>query len=121
MKKEMLMVVGLVIGFCMTVQAGYKTETSVNPGAMEDQYVVKITVTEVKADGTTAVINAPAITVELNKEGMAVVLDEKEENGYCCTATVTDIKGVLTATTTIVVKANGTEVLNTTQSIKLTK
>jgi hypothetical protein len=121
MKKTMMMVVGLVAGLCVTAHAGYKTETSVVPGPEANQYVIQITITDVKADGKTEVLSAPAMTVEVNKAGKITVADEKEENGYFCTAMVTEIKGVLTATTTVVVKEKGAEVLNTAQSMKLMK
>jgi len=121
MKKGMLAVAGLILGACMTAQAGYRTETTVTPGADAHQYVVQIKIMDVAKDGKTDVLSAPKLTVKAGEEGKMSVGDEKEQNGVFCTALVKEIDGGIEAVTTVVVKEKGTEKLSTAQSVTLKK
>ena len=128
MKKVMMVVAGLVLGACMTVQAGYRTETTVVPtettvvpGAAERQYVVEIKIIEVAKDGKTDVLCTPRIIVTSGKESKIIVGDEKEQNGVFITPLVKEIEGGIEAVITVVVKEKGIEKLSTTQSVTLKK
>ena len=117
----MMAVVGLILCACMTVQAEYRTETTVVPGAEAHQYVVQIKVSEVAKDGKTDILSAPKVALKAGKEGKITVGDEKEQNGVFCTALVKEIEGGIEAVTTIVVREKGIEKLNTAQSVTLKK
>jgi type II secretory pathway component GspD/PulD (secretin) len=121
MKKLMMAVAGLALGACMTAEAGYRTETTVAPGAEAHQYVVQVKIIDVAKDGKTDVLSTPKVTVKAGEEGKITVGDEKEQNGVFCTALVKETEGGIEAVTTVVVKEKGTEKLNTTQSVTLKK
>ncbi len=121
MKKGMMAVAGLILGACMTAQAGYRTETTVEPGAEAHQYVVQTKLIEVSKDGKTDVLSAPKLTVKAGEEAKINVGDEKERSGVFCTALVKEIEGGIEAVTTVVVKEKGTEKLSTAQSVTLKK
>ena len=121
MKKETMAVAGLVLGACMTAQAGYRTETTVAPGTEAHQYVVQIKITDVAQDGKMDVLGAPKLTVKAGEEGKITVADEKEQSGIFCTALVKEAEGGTEAVTTVVVKEKGKEKLNTSQSVTVKK
>jgi hypothetical protein len=121
MKKAMMAVAGLALGACMTAQAGFRTETTVAPGAEAHQYVVQVKIIDVAKDGKTDVLSAPILIVKAGQEGKITVADEKEQNGVFCTALVKEIEGGIEAVTTVVVKEKGAEKLSTTQSVTLKK
>ncbi len=121
MKKEMMAVAGLILGACITAQAGYRTETTVAPGAEAHQYVVQIKVIHVAKDGKTALLSAPRLAVKAGEEGKINVGDEKEQNCVFCTAIVKEIAGGIEAVTAVVVKEKGQEKLSTAQSVTLRK
>ena len=121
MKKGIWAMAGLVLGACMTAQAGYRTETTVASGTEAHQYVVKIIIIDVAKDGKTDVVSAPMVTVKAGEEGKITVGDEKEQNGVFCTALVKEIEGGIEAVTTSVVKEKGVEKLSTAQSVTLKK
>jgi len=121
MKKWIMAVAGLVLGACVTAQAGYRTETVVTPGADAHQYVVQFKIMDVAKDGKTDVLSAPKLVVKAGEEGKITVADEKEQDGVFCTALVKEIEGGIEAVTTVVVKAKGAEKLNTTQTVTLKK
>ena len=121
MKKGMMAVAGLVLGACMTAQAGYRTETTVVPGTEAHQYVVQIKIIDVAKDGKMDVLSAPKVTVKAGEEGKINVGDEKEQNGIFCTALVKEVEGGIEAVTAVVVKEKGTEKLSTAQSVTLKK
>jgi hypothetical protein len=121
MKKVMMAVAGVILGACMTSQAGYRTETAVAPGAEAHQYVVQIKIIGVAKDGKTDVLSAPIITVKAGEEGKITVGDEKEQNGVFCTVLVKELEGGIEAVTTVVVKEKGTEKLSTAQIVTLKK
>ena len=118
---KMMMLAGLILGACLTAEAGYKTETTVTPGTKANEYVVQITISTVAKDGTAEVLSTPKITVKAGQEGKLTVADEKEQDGVFCTALVKEVNGSLQADTTVVVKEKGAEKLNTTQSVTLKK
>jgi hypothetical protein len=119
MKKVMLVVAGLVLGTCMTAQAGYRTETTVAPGMEAHQYVVQINIIDVAQDGKTKVLSAPQTVVRAGQESKIAVEDEQEQDGVFCTVLVKEIAGGIQADTTVVVKDKSTEKLNTAQSVTL--
>jgi type II secretory pathway component GspD/PulD (secretin) len=121
MKKVMMAVAVLILGACMTAEAGYRTETTVVPGAAEHQYVVEIKIIEVAKDGKTDVLCTPRILMSSGKEGKIHVGDEKEQNGVFITALVKETEGGIEAVITFVMKEKGTEKLSTTQSVTLKK
>jgi hypothetical protein len=121
MKKVMMAVAVLILGACMTAEAGYRTETTVAPGTEAHQYVVHFKITDVAKDGKTDVLSTPKVTVKAGQEGKITVADEKEQNGVFCTAHVKESEGGIEAVTTVVVKEKGIEKLNTTQSVTLKK
>lgn len=121
MRKLMLAVAGLVLGACVTAQAGYRTEASVTPCTETHQYVAKFRITDVAEDGKTDVLAAPQATVKAGEEGKISMIDEKEQNGVICTALVKEIEGGIEAVITVVVREKGTEKLNTTQTVTLKK
>lgn len=121
MQKVVLAVAGLVVCACMTAQAGYRTETTVAPGAGAHQYVVQTKIIEVAKDGKTEVLSAPELTVKAGEEGTITVADEKKQDGVFCTALVKEIEGGLEVVTTVVVKEKGTEKLSTAQTVTLKK
>jgi len=116
MKKLMMVVAGLVLGACMTAQAGFRTETTVTPGTEAHQYVVQFKITDVAKDGKTDVLSTPKVTLKAGQESKITVADEKEQNGVFCTALVKEIEGGIEAVTTVVVKEKGTEKLSTTSA-----
>ena len=111
----------MALGACMTVQAGYRTETTVVPGTEAHQYVVQIKIIDVAKDGKIDVLSAPQLTVKVGEEGKITVADEKEQDGIFCTALVKEIEGGIEAVITVVVKEEGTEKLSTAQSVTLKK
>ena len=121
MKKWIMAVAGLVLGACVTVQAGYQTEAVVTPGTDAHQYVVQFKIIDVAKDGKTDVLSAPKLVVKAGEEGKITVADEKEQDGVFCTALVKEIEGGIEAVTTVVVKAKGAEKLSTTQTVTLKK
>lgn len=121
MKKGMMAVVGLVLGACVTAQAGYRTEAVVTPATEAHQYVVQFKIMDVAKDGMTDVLSAPKLVVKVGEEGKINVSDEKEQDGLFCTALVKEIEGGIVAITTVVVKAKGAEKLSTCQTVTLKK
>jgi Flp pilus assembly secretin CpaC len=121
MKKGMMAAVGLVLGACVTAQAGYRTETTVEAGEEAHQYVVQIKIIDVARDGKTDVLSVPKLTLKAGEEGKITVGDENGYNGVFCTARVKEIEGGVEAVTTVVVKEKGAEKLNTAQSVTLKK
>jgi hypothetical protein len=119
MKKVMLVVAGLVLGTCMTAQAGYRTETTVAPGMEAHQYVVQIKIIDVAKDGKMKLLSAPKIGVRAGQESKIDLEDGKEQDGVFCTVLVKEIAGGIQADTTVIVKDKSTEKLNTTQSVTL--
>lgn len=120
MNKAMLAVAGLVLGACVTAQAGFRTETTVAPWPeAPGQYVVQVRVMEVAADGKTDVLSLPKLVVKPGEESRSDTTDDKEQRGVHFTALVKEVAGGIEATVTVVGKAKGTEYLNTTQSMTL--
>ena len=122
MKKIMMVAVaGLILGACGSAQAGYRTEITVAPGTDVHQYVVQFKIIDATKDGKTDVMSAPKLVVKAGEEGKITVADEKEQSGVFCTALVKETEGGIVAVTTVMVKENDTEKLNTTQSMTVKK
>ena len=122
MKKIMMVAVaGLILGACVSAQAGYRTEVTVTPETDVHQYVVQFKIIDATKDGKTDVMSAPKLVVKAGEEGKITVADEKEQSGVFCTALVKETEGGIVAVTTVMVKENDTEKLNTTQSMTVKK
>ena len=130
MKKSLLIVAGVILGACITAQAGYRTEVVVRPvdkagnpslSSEEHQFEVQFKIIEVAKDGTTNLLSTPKVATIAGQEAQIKVGDEKEENGVFCTALVKEVDGGIEAITTVVVKEKGIEQLNTAQTITVKK
>ena len=110
--------------FVCQARAGYRTETTVTPGAEAHQYVVQFKITgtgkEGKADKT---LSMPAIITKAGEEGRCTLGDDKERNGVfqSCTVLVKETETGIEAVTTVIVKVLGAEELNTSQTISVKK
>jgi hypothetical protein len=82
--------------------------------------VVKFKIMEIENDGKNKVIGAPYCEVQAGEES-TISVAKNEESGLFCTAIVNETEGGIEAVTTVVVKENGTEKLNTSQSITMEK
>ena len=114
-------VLGLVLGACVSAQAGYRTEVKVTPSTEPHQFVVEFKIIQADKDGKTDVLSAPKLVVKSGEEGRAIIADEKEESGVFCTALVKETDAGVEATTTVTVKEKGTEKLSSAQSITMKK
>ena len=81
MKKIMMAVAGLILGACMTAQAGCRTETTVGPGTEAHQYDVQSKIIDVAKDGKSDVLSTPKVTVKAGEEGKITMGDEKKQGG----------------------------------------
>jgi len=117
----MAAVVGLILGACVTAQAGYRTEATIRPVGEAHQFEVTFRIMEVAQDGKTNVLSAPRIVVTAGQEGQIRIGSEaaKEEDGVFCTVLVKEADDGVEAVTTVTIKEKGSEKLSTSQSITL--
>lgn len=63
MNKWIMAVAGLVLGACVTAQAGYRTEAVVTAGTEAHQYVVQFKIID-KEQGTEKLSTAQSVTLK---------------------------------------------------------
>ncbi len=120
MNKLMMAVACLFLGACAMARAEYRTEVIVTPGPVAQQYVVQFKIMDVTKGGK-SVLSTPKITVKTGEEGKVSIADAKDQDGVLCTVLVKEIEGGIEAVTTVLVKEEGAEKLNTTQTVVVKK
>jgi hypothetical protein len=95
-------------------QASYEVTTKV-VSTKQLEYLVSFTIDQILADGKVNELWKPKILVLAGDKGTIEILDENDQNGVICSALVKEEAHGLEAFTTVVVKENGIETLNSTQ------
>lgn len=119
MKTAIVAVICLVLGVCVSADAGYQTEATVTPGPGAHQYLVKFEIMHVGADGKTDMLSAPKLLVAAGEEGKAVV--GTQTDNVACSALVAETDTGVVVTTTVTVKEKGTIALSTSQKVTIGK
>ncbi len=117
MRTAIVAVIGLVLGICVSADAGYRTEATVTPGPGGHQYLVKFEIMDVGADGKTDMLSAPRLLVEAGEEGKAAF--GTLTDNVSCSALVAETDTGVEVTTAVTVKEKGTVTLSTSQKIKI--
>ena len=124
MKKGILAVVvagALCVG-CASTQHGYRTAVSVSPSETPGQYKVVFNVSEGGAGQENDAAygrNTLKLIVEEGKPGELKMCDADERDGIIGRALVKDNAGHLETATTLIIKADGRELLNCSQLTRM--
>ena len=119
MKKAIAAVAGLLLGVCVSAQAGHRTEVEVTPSTEPHQFIVAFKIFDVAKDGKMELRSAPTIVVEADHKGTIKIGDENEQSGVVCTALVKEIGDSIEVTTTVAIKKKGSEELTHAQIVTL--
>ena len=108
--------VAIMAAGCATTERSYQTSTTVAPAGPAHVYTVEFKIWQTGKDGEQTLLGAPMITLKAGEKARISMHDKKKESGIFCTALVTETESGLEALTTVIVKEEGTETLNTSQT-----
>lgn len=86
-----------------------------------NQFMVEFKISEKQPDGSEDLLSAPRITVMGGSEGIIQVVDEGENNGVICTATVTPKEAALLVATCVTIKRDGKVLWSCSQETMVAK